>query len=133
MSTASIQSQSIAHVTIAGVYYGKFDVHDPIEVKAEIIRHRDGGSPTETLIAVPPSTQPITVKRLYKAERDQALRALRTQINADATLGLQDLDASMNAFGAVDPVSGLFSGYKGPDGDSSGNEKRWVELTFELV
>jgi hypothetical protein len=133
MSTASTQSQSIMHVTIAGVYYGKFDVHDPIEVKAEIIRHRDGGSPTEDLIASPPSTQPITVKRLYKAERDQPLRALRTQTGADATLGQQDLDVAMNAFGPIDAVSGKFMGIKGGDGDSSGNDKRWIELSFELV
>jgi hypothetical protein len=136
MSTASIQAHAVAYVTIDGVDRGKFDVFEDVETTADVIKHRDGGSPSQSLISVPSDTKTITVRRLYKAERDGLadIRGLRGKVgSAKVSVSFQDLDASFNAFGAVDgPYTGLLTGYKVSGGDSTGNDKRMLELSFEV-
>jgi len=76
----------------------------------------------------------FTVRRLYKAERDQALRKFRKRVGraAPVVLGFQDMDADMNAYGAQETFTGLLAGFKVPDGDSSSNDKRFIEIKVEV-
>jgi hypothetical protein len=134
MSTASTQPLAVAFVTVDGVDRGKFDVFEDIEISAEVQRHRDGGSTSESLLPMPSTIKPITVSRLYKAERDQALRPLKNRVGiAPVSVSFKDLDANMNPFGAADgPYTGVLSDLVIPGGDSTGTDKRMIKLTFEV-
>lgn len=134
MSNASTQPLAVAFVTVDSVDRGKWDVIEDIEISADIQRHRDGGSPNESLLPMPASTKTITVSRLYKAERDQPLRNLRTRVgHAPVSISVQDLDANFNAFGAIDgPYTGLLSDLVIPGADSSGTDKRMIKMSFEV-
>src|SRR4051812_21625847 len=133
MSIASLRVNAIAHVTIDGVYLGIFDVSDGAQTKADIVKHRDGGQQGQTLLPVPPDTDTLTVERLYKGERDQALRYLRKRVGPGAVdIGIQDLDADRNAYGATETFTGLLSSYQVTGADSSSTDKRMLQLAFEV-
>lgn len=131
----STQTHGFASLIAGGKNYGAFDVHEGGAVTAEVIRHRSGGSLNEETIGTPPTVEPITLRRLYKNARDQAAkRELQKLVGAtgQAVIGLQDTDERMQPFGSPDKRTGTIASVKGPDRDSTSNDKAWLEIVVEL-
>ena len=131
----SLQHRGVANVVLAGQNLGTFDVFEGGETSADATKHRFGGDEHPTSLGGPKETGNITVRRVYRNAKDQAIKPLcRAQVgNPDnAVIGFQDLDDNQRAFGRPDTYRGSLVRFKPPEQDSSSNDKKWIELEFEI-
>lgn len=134
----AIQANAIVTLVIDGMSYERWDVKTGGQRTADITRHRPGGQLEEVLLGGLPTTEDVTLNRVYDRARDHVLlERLRGKVgNGSVTISWQPTDGNMIAT-ADSPVtrSGVLVGAPalGPDYDSTSADKPTIEITVALV
>lgn len=115
-----------------GLVGGEFQTFSGGEVtSSDTIRDRDVGSQFDTPVPGTATVGDITVTRTWKTDRDSSLlKQLSWNVNmAEGTVSRVLRDLKMNRAG-LDTYKVLLTGVTGPEGDTNGNNKGMLSLTF---
>ena len=114
---------------------GAFDTWSGGDAVAKDVKHRAAGMGPEIPFMALASYTPITVGRVYQADRDHELvRTLITKAGRKAaSITIQPLDSDGNAYGQPRTASGFFLGVKNLKGDSQSDAIQLYELEMSVV
>lgn len=97
------------------------------------VRDRDVGSNSDDPLQMPSTTTDITVTRAWRTDRDEVLlkKAHAAVGRVNGTVGKVLRDLNQNQAGLL-TYKVLLTGASGPNGDTNGNGKGMMSLTFAV-
>lgn len=108
---------------------GVFDAHEGGVVSAEEQKYRPGGMKPQKSLGGYPSTDNVTVRKLYEPNDVDIVRWLRGLVGkATAVITKQPLDVDGNPFGKPDVFTGKLQRVAAPDHDSNDSGPALFEI-----
>lgn len=128
------EQSELVTVVVNGVSLGVFDTWSGGDSTAAVAQHRSGGQANQTSYQTLPKFSPITVGRVMQTTRDWTLiRTLTPKAGkVTASVTIQPLDATRNAYGSSRTATGMFQGVKSLKGDSNSEALQTYELDITV-
>lgn len=128
------QSELIT-VTVNGTNLGVFQKRSGGDATAKVQKSREGGMGTEIPYPGLVSYSDMTVSRVRQAQRDvELIRRIRPWGGrVPASITVQPLDTTGNAYGNSETYVGVFLGVSGIHGTANSEAPQMFDLTFSIT